>query len=177
MGDSSKIRGPGELILMASNYEFGFTFSTIDRQSLEDSTGSRKLEDTDSSSPSWQLHDSLPCFTHNTKLPSLDGCFDDAMSQFDIDISPWRDPVEWIQGNTIYINQIIEAVIKVTENSALALAFLSGEGMIYPVSICHAIIRILNLISHFSVSAPILRRIWYSGQMIEGKMSTFTCHV
>lgn len=75
-------------------------------------------------------------FTHDRKLSFAEMPLDHALSHFHETLSPWKNPFEWIEAETIYVQSIVIGVVELTEtqNEGLDVATLLPRAMIYQAS-------------------------------------------
>ena len=58
---------------------------------------------------------------------------DDALTNFEINISPWKNPLEWIHADAQYINSIIQGITTLATTTEIVPANFTGQDVIYPV--------------------------------------------
>jgi hypothetical protein len=74
---------------------------------------------------------------HTAKLPTIDVSLDYALTHIDSNtISPWTNPVEWIQADSSYLLTIISRIPMLVESDEIKQlrAGVAHQVMIYPVN-------------------------------------------
>ena len=89
---------------------------------------------------------------HRVLLPSLQVSVRSALTTFEIKISPWTHPLQWLDANTKHLCSIFRAIIHLTQEADIGEMTFS-ETMIYQV--CFGALRFSKLV----VSCIILQRL------------------
>jgi hypothetical protein len=80
------------------------------------------------------LHSSPVSALHTKQLPTFNVFFDDTLTDFDLDISPWKKPGEWVVAESEYVNSVVRGVAELTENGEINQARFSEQLIPFPVS-------------------------------------------
>ena len=79
------------------------------------------------------LYASMPIL-HTTNLPNSNILADIALSHFTIDVSPWKDPMKYIDAEANHVNTTIQKLRLLTEEAKIDEASFTDQPMIYSVS-------------------------------------------
>jgi hypothetical protein len=72
--------------------------------------------------------------THDAWLPNAGIPLDQALSNFDEALSPWKSPLEWINAETSHVQSIANSVLEMTQIDGVEFETLLRPVMIYQVS-------------------------------------------
>ena len=71
---------------------------------------------------------------HTTQLSISRGSVDQALADFETDISPWKGPVEWVAADSEHVNFVVKEIVKLTDRVEINQARFADQLIVYPVS-------------------------------------------
>jgi hypothetical protein len=71
---------------------------------------------------------------HSNKLPNLNIILDDALAEFETNISPWKTPSEYIDAEANRVNTVVQEIRLLTRRDEMEHASFIGQPMVYSVS-------------------------------------------
>jgi hypothetical protein len=108
------------------------------------------------SDPPVQMNHTATSILHTTQLPTIKIYLNQALAGSITDISPWKNPVEWIRANHEYISSVVKDVAKLAGYNENELTSCIDQSIVYPVS--YDDLHAMGTFSHAilcSVSLPI----------------------
>jgi hypothetical protein len=73
---------------------------------------------------------------HTEQLPTSHVPLDSALTHFETNISPWKNPVEWVAAESEHVNSVVDEIAELTKRSEINQAKFTDQFIVYPVS-CH----------------------------------------